>query len=76
MVAAAPEWLKRIGERGREELPSIEINDDSRQRDEEDEDVMRADVLEFVTVGGKMPKEVYIDLMEYLVPKWDDARRE
>ena len=71
MVAAAPAYLRsRVG-RG-EELPCVEINS-SRQHDEDDE--MIADVLEFVTVGGKMPNEVFIDLMGYLVPKWDDARR-
>ena len=70
MVAAAPAYLKdRVG-RG-EELPSVEIN--SRQHNDEDD--MRADVLEFVTVGGTMLKELYIELMEHMVPKWDDARR-
>ena len=70
MVAAAPAYLKsRVGIW--EELPFVKVNNWQIYG----EDVMRTDVLEYVTVGGKMPKEVYIDLMEYLVAKWDDARR-
>ena len=72
MVAAAPASLKdRVG-RG-EELPCVEICN-SRQHDGGD-DEMRADVMEFVTVGGKMPHEVYIELMYLLVPRWDNAYR-
>ena len=67
MVAAAPEWLKGRVERG-VELPPIEIND--RRQHDGDEDEMRADVL-----GGKMLKELYIELMDLMVPRWDDARR-
>ena len=49
--------------------------DDIDEMGPHDEDEMRADVLEFVATGGKLLKEVFIELMEYLVPTWDDARR-
>ena len=48
--------------------------DDDYDDEEEDEMTRIADVVEFVT-GGKMPREVFVDLMGYLVPKWDETRR-
>ena len=48
--------------------------DDKDEMGAYDEDEMRADVLEFVAAGGKLPKAVFIELMEYLLPTWDDAR--
>ena len=74
MVAAVPAYLKsRVG-RGGEELPSIDINSSSSRRRHGRNEMMIADVMEFVT-GGKMPREVFVDLMGYLVPKWDETRR-
>ena len=61
-----------------EELPSVEINlrrRRSKNKKKNAEDEMRAHVLEYVTVAGKMPEEVYVELMDHLIPKWDDARR-
>ena len=67
MVAAAPAYLKRLVER-EEELSFVEINS---QHGEDNE--MRADALEYVT--EKMPKDVFVELMDLMVPRWDDARR-
>ena len=39
----------------------------------DDEDEMRAGVLRWV-VGGEMAKGLYYDVMDYIMPRWDDAR--
>ena len=73
MVAAAPAYLKsRVG-RG-EELPSIDINSSSSSSSSRHgrNEMMIAGVMEFV---GEMSQEVFVELMERLVPEWDDARR-
>ena len=41
--------------------------------EEKDEEHMRQAVLQHV-VGGGMLKELYYDVMDFIVPKWDDAR--
>ena len=65
-------------ERG-EELPCVEINkkvrDKRGRQEEEKKEMMRANVLEFVVMGGKMPNEVFVELMECMVTRWDDDAR-
>ena len=67
MTAAAPAWLKGRVERG-EELPKMEVGHSS------DEDVVAAAVKQMVGEAGEMAKELFLELMEYMVPRWDDAR--
>ena len=68
MIAAVPMWLKGRVERGGEELPRMEVGDSS------EEDVLAAAVKQMVGEEGEMAKDVFVELMEYMVPRWDDAR--
>ena len=67
-LAAAPPYVRRRVERG-ERLPYPEI----RQLGGEDEEKMRAAVMEHV-IGGEMAKEVYYDVMDFIMPRWNNAR--
>ena len=67
MTDAAPAWLKGRVERG-EELPKMEVGHSS------DEDVVAAAVKQMVGEEGEMAKDLFKELMEYMVPRWDDAR--
>ena len=76
IVAAAPACLKGRVERGKE-LPKVEVGEEeeeSEEESEEEEDVTLA-VLKRVVLGGEMPKELYVDVMDFMVPRWDDARK-
>ena len=68
MAAAAPAWLKGRVERGGEELPKMEVGPSS------DEDVVAAAVKHMVGETGEIAKELFVELMEYMLPRWDDAR--
>ena len=68
MTAAVPTWLKGRVERGGEELPKMEVGHSS------DEDVVAAAVKQMVGEEGEMAKELFVELMEYMLPRWDDAR--
>ena len=60
-------------EEGEYDHDENEIEKKEEQKDKEQEMMkMRADLMEFL---GVMAKEVFVELMEQLVPKWDDARR-
>ena len=67
MTAAAPTWLKGRVWRG-EELPKMEVGHTS------EEDILAAAVKQMVGEEGEMAKELFLELMEYMVPRWDDAR--
>ena len=69
MVKAAPAHLKGRVEDGVVGLPEVEINQRSRRV----EDKVRAAVLERV-LGGEMAKELYCDVMDLIMQKWDDER--
>ena len=74
MVAAAPAYLKDRVERG-EEFPSAKIKHiRNRNSIKKMHKEMRQRVMKLITVKGQMPNDVYIELLEYMVPKWDDAR--
>ena len=68
IIAAAPVYVRRRVERG-ERLPYPEV----RQLGGEDEEEMREGVLRWV-VRGEMAKELYYDVMDFIMPRWDDAR--
>ena len=74
LIAAAPAYLKRRVERG-EELPQVEVTMmQQRPRNEEEEQKLAA-VFDYMVMDGQLPKEVFVELMETMVVKWDDARR-
>ena len=60
-------------ERG-EELPQVEVMMQERPRNEEEEEKLAA-VVDYMVMDGQLPTEVFVELMETMVPKWDDARR-
>ena len=69
MIAAVPAYLKGRVERGEEELPKMEVGQ-SRE-----EDVFAAVVKHMIGEQGEMAKEIFLDLMEYMVERWDDERK-
>ena len=69
MIAAAPAYLKERVE-NEEALPAVEINQRSRNGEEE----MRAAVLERV-LGVEMAKELYYDVIDMIMAPWDDERK-
>ena len=80
MVDAAREWLKgRVG-RG-EPLPRVQVNEHEDEGDEEEECEKRRGVLAYAlgmeggARGEGLPREVFVELLEMLVPAWDEARR-
>lgn len=77
-AAAVPAYLKGRVERG-EELPRVEIMISSGENEEEAEAEMKKNlvksVVEHVVMEGKLAKELFVDLMEYMVVKWDDERK-
>lgn len=48
------------------------INEDPEQVKKDDEVV--AAVVEHVVLEGKLVKEIFVDLMDYMMEKWDDQR--
>ena len=60
MTTAAPAWLKGRVERG-DELPKMEVGESS------DEDVVAAAVKHMVGEEGEMARELFVELMEYMV---------
>ena len=69
----APAYLKERVERG-QDLPEVEIVGDDDDEEEQEEEVARA-VLEHVVIDGKLVKELYVEVMEYMLPTWDDERK-
>ena len=55
-----------------EELPQVEVMQTSRNAEAK----KLAAVAEYVVMDGEgnLPGDLYIELMEYMVPRWDDAR--
>ena len=55
-----------------EELPQIEMIQTSRNAEEE----RLGAVAEYVVTAGEgnLPGDLYVELMEYMVVRWDDAR--
>ena len=74
-IAAAPLYLKGRVERG-EELPKVE-----KIGAHDDDDSLlaaaaaAAAAFEYVVMEGKMAPELFVELMQFLVPKWEDERR-
>ena len=67
LVAAAPHYLKRRVERG-EEVPVVRIKKVRGGNKE-----VKA-VLDYV-IGGEMAPDMFVELMEGMVPRWDDEAR-
>ena len=64
--------MKGRVERG-EELPDVEVIQTSRNAEAK----KLAAVAEYVVMdgeGSKLPGDLFVELMEYMVPRWDDAR--
>ena len=67
MLAVAPAFVRGRVERG-EELPYPVVRQGRKK-----EEKMRAAVVERV-IGGEMAKELYYDVMDLIMSRWDDAR--
>lgn len=79
LVTAAPAYLKERVREGRE-LPQVVINAEHEDNDnEEDEDQQRKQRLtaavEQMVLDGHVSGEVFIELMEMMLPQWDEERR-
>ena len=63
--------LKGRVERG-EELPHVEVMQGARNAEAK----KLAAVAEYVVMDGegKLPGELFVELMKYMVVRWDDAR--
>ena len=66
--AAAPAYVKKRVRRG-ERLAYAE----ARQLGGDGEDEMRTAVLRWIV--GEMANELYYDVMDFIMPRWDQARR-
>ena len=58
-----------------QELPRLVIGDDEEGQEEEggeEEEVVMKATLDYVLMEGKLPKECFVDLMEYMVVRWDE----
>ena len=71
IIAAAPPCLKGRVERD-EELPQVEMMEVSEENAQE---AKLAAAAECVVMDGKLPGEVFVELMEMMLPKWDNDRR-
>ena len=72
IIAAAPPCLKgRVA--SDEVLPQVEVV--QMQSPRNGEEAKPAAAAEYVVMDGKLPGEVFVELMEMMLPKWDDERR-
>lgn len=71
-VGAASAYLKRRVEEG-EKLPAVEAMHGDDEEEEEEE--VRAAALEYVTADNQLPKEMFIELMNMMLPKWEGERK-
>ena len=71
LTAAIHASLKGRVERG-EELPQVEVMQTARNAEAK----KLAAVAKYVVMNGEgnLPGDLYVELMEYMVPRWDDAR--
>lgn len=69
VIAAAPVYLKRRAE-AEEELPMIEAGVAGRE-----EEQRRAAALRYVIADNKLPKEVFVELMDLMMLRWDEERK-
>ena len=55
---------------GGEELPNVEVMQGARNAEAK----KLAAVAEYVVMEGKLPGDLFVELMEYMMVRWDDAR--
>lgn len=71
-IAAAPVYLKRRMEEGRE-LPHIEVR--KLELIEKEQERKVASVLQYVIAGDSLAEALFVDLMDLVLPRWDGERR-
>lgn len=64
--AAAPAYLKCLVE-----LPAVLVMEGGGGEEEE----VRTEELKHFVMGDKVSKEVFTDLMDLMLPKWDENRK-
>ena len=65
--------MKERVERG-EELPHVDVMQGARNAEAKKLAAVAEYVVTVMDGEGNLPGDLYIELMEYMVPRWDDAR--
>lgn len=64
--------VKEDEEKEEDELPVVKVREDGRG---EEESEVRAELLKHVVMEGKVPKEVFIDLMDMMMMTVEGRKR-
>lgn len=51
-----------------------EVGKKQEEQDEEREDDIRVAVVKYVVMEGKLTKDLFVELMEMMIPEWDEER--
>lgn len=78
VIAAAPEYLRGRVAQGSKPLPHVQVNEEDEQKEEEERrQAMLAYVLglAYGEKGAGLPGDVFVELLELMVPRWDTGAR-